>query len=170
MFFKIFSRFFVLPTKSDQESGKGLLDPEAGATSPTAVPYLKRPLVLGIAFCTVLLTAAGLIGLTVAARQEVLQGFQQFSCHHDDQECLQLLCPMGMEWSEEHQECSEPEGWECCTDVRNQKICFQDQNSEDRNKMCPFTIQIAGISPFFKEFCRPGFIWVPRLRRCWRSG
>ena len=159
MFFNIFTFFSRISYKSVQD-GEELIDEERG--TPPSPLLVRWPLFLLLISVFALLAAAGFVCVFVALRE---QGFQQFSCHLDDQECLQQICPQGMKWNPDKEECSVPEGWDCCT-VSNMKICYQTEGSD---QSCPYLVQIAGVSPFLKEFCRPGYIWVPRLKRCWRK-
>ena len=39
-----------------------------------------------------------------------MKQLQEFSCLQDDEECLQLVCPQGMTWNEDVQECLLPDG------------------------------------------------------------
>ena len=166
MFYNIFPLFSKIPQKNLQES-EDLLDPEAGAASLQSPKEVRRcirwPIMLLLVSSIALLAAAGSLCLSIVLRE---QGYHQFSCPHDDQVCLQQICPQGMIWNQDKEECLTPDGWACCT-VSSMKICYEAGKSD---QSCPYeVVQVAGISPFLKEFCRPGFIWVPRLKRCWRK-
>jgi hypothetical protein len=90
--------------------------------------------------------------MEVVGSQEYLKEFQQFSCHHNDQECQQLLCPQGMEWSEHVQQCLVPDGWKCCLNLYDQTICFYPQKIDEESNQCSNPFKMAGLAPFVKQF------------------
>jgi len=138
-------------------------------TNSSALQTSKRLIMLLATCCLGLFIAACLVVMMITVRDDFLSNYEQFSCHQEDQECLGLLCPKGMNWNEEKEECRQPPGWECCSDVQHQRFCFLPETSLDYWALCPLTVKIAGVSQLRKEMCRPGFVWVPRLSRCWRQ-
>ena len=146
------------------ESAKELMEKNIIHPQPF---YLKNPLLVCAACCLVLVgvIAASWIIITVLEIKQL----QEFSCLQDDQECLQLLCPQGMTWNEDVQECLLPDGWECCLDIQHQLICFDPQKRDETSEKCSVQTKMAGISPFLKQLCRPGFLYIPRLKRCFRK-
>ena len=170
MFFNIFTNLCMKKSETQSvndesiESAKELLEKNEIHPQPF---YLKNPLLLCAACCLVLVgvIAASWIIITVLEIKQL----QEFSCLQDDQECLQLLCPQGMTWNEDVQECLLPDGWECCLDIQDQKICFDPQKRDKKSEKCSVQTTMAGISPFLKQLCRPGFLYIPRLKRCFRK-
>ena len=119
-------------------------------------------------FCLAFILLTVMVGLWFfllhVDKVRYVTGYEEFLCNNTDVKCLISLCPQGMYWSiEEH--CKFRKSEDCCQNERNIINC----NPSTQNKSNCFGLKLAGASQSgYKLFCRPGFLWVPWRRKCFR--
>ena len=126
-----------------------------------------------LVFLVLLLILAIIIGTFVMLgpyrRYKFVQGFEEFSCKDEDSACLSLECPQGMVWSKESEECDLPESHKCCRNSQSIIMCLNYEDEQDKDEECIEILRLGWVAPFSRVFCKPGFIWVPWKRKCFRS-
>eukprot|EP00092_Neocalanus_flemingeri_P032590 GFUD01035446.1.p1 GENE.GFUD01035446.1~~GFUD01035446.1.p1 ORF type:complete len:179 (-),score=31.23 GFUD01035446.1:58-546(-) len=129
----------------------------------------RKRTIFAILFILFIIAMAALVGFGHYRKHLFVQGLEEFSCPEEDISCSILLCPHGMVWSQDEGECHLPAGYQCCQDRSSVFTCYNYNEEDQKTKLCSVKTVISGVAPVPRTFCRPGFVWVPWRRRCFRS-
>ena len=149
---------------------------ETGSMSRTELDLLKKSklrritLLISVTFVTIIVLSIVvyflLHGLSLAV---LLVHHQKIECEESDSLCLESRCPVGMRWSQTENYCLVLDNFQCCTASNMTRACYDPQVSLASLEECQYTSKTAGVSPFLKQYCRPGLVWVEWLGQCLTS-
>ena len=107
-----------------------------------------------------------LICIVIFITTFVTERLKESSCPLEDPACLSLICPVGMSWDNTSGQCHPPGGYKCCVDNVNIYSCFRDVIKDNGYDRCRKDILATGVAPSPQAMCYPGFVWVPRKKKC----
>ena len=151
-------------------------DPESQPEPPPSKEHLNElkklklkriSLIISITFVAVVVLSVVIYfilqGLSLAI---ILLSHHKISCAEGDLECEGLRCPTGMHWSSTDSHCTVETDFECCTTSNMTRTCYSPQLTTPTLQNCSNASKSAGVAPFIKQYCRPGYVWVEWLEQC----
>ena len=132
---------------------------------------LRRILLLILVTFVAVVAASAVIylvlhGLSLAL---VLLHHHKVDCVEGDLVCEASRCPSGMEWSSALHYCTVRDDFQCCTTSNMTRLCYSPATTSPASEDCRYSSKTAGVSPFIKQYCRPGLVWVEWLGQCLSS-